>query len=87
MRPQKYQEGFWNGWRQLRSMDDEKCRKEMMAAIKVNHEVTFRCYRLGRIEPKASQAAEIERVFARYGVTKNIWGDDKKGETPKNSKR
>lgn len=69
-----YKEGFRAGFQQLRQMDVEEATKELWEAIGINNRESFRYYLDGRIEPKASQAVAIELVFAKYGITENIWG-------------
>lgn len=71
-----YAAGFWNGYRQLRTIDIPAARAAIKAAIGITNDLTFRNYRYGIIEPKASQAVAIERIFNAYGITTNIWGDD-----------
>lgn len=69
-----YKEGFRAGFQQLRQMDVEGATLELWEAIGINNRESFRYYLDGRIEPKASQAVAIELVFAKYGITENIWG-------------
>ena len=69
-----YNDGFNAGFVQLRIKDKRAATTELWAALGINNRVSFSQYLYGQIEPKASQAAAIENVLAKYGVTKNIWG-------------
>jgi hypothetical protein len=69
-----YKDGFNAGFVQLQVKDTEAATTELWAALGINNRVSFGHYRYGRIEPKASQAADVEKVFHKYGVTQNIWG-------------
>jgi len=72
----KYKEGFNAGWQQLRQKDVAECRKEICKVLGVNNRNSFIYYKNGNIEPKVSQAFEIEKIFKKYGIT-NIWGKGK----------
>lgn len=69
-----YKEGFNAGFIQLQVKDVEAATAELWAALGINNRVSFLQYKTGRQEPKASQAAAVEAVFKKYGVTQNIWG-------------
>ena len=69
-----YKDGFNAGFVQLQVKDVEAATVELWAALGINNRNSFIQYRYGRIEPKASQAAAVEKVFNKYGVSKNIWG-------------
>ena len=71
-----YKDGFNAGFVQLQVKDVEAATAELWAALGINNRTSFIQYRYGKDgkEPKASQAAAIEAVFNKYGVTKNIWG-------------
>lgn len=69
-----YKDGFNAGYIQLRQMDVEDATTELWEALGINNRNSFTQYKTGKIEPKASQAAAVEAVFKKYGVTKNIWG-------------
>lgn len=66
--------GFLNGLKQVKMGEYFECVAELKKALGINNRNSFYCYRDGRQEPKASQAAAITEVFAKYGVTENIWG-------------
>lgn len=74
MKEKNYKEGFRAGFQQLRQMDVKEATAELWKAIGINNRESFRYYLDGKIEPKASQAVAIELVFAKYGITENIWG-------------
>ena len=69
-----YKEGFNAGFQQLRQMDVPEATKELFEALGINNRESWRSYLSGKIEPKASQAVAVELVFAKYGITENIWG-------------
>lgn len=69
-----YKEGFNAGYLQLRQMDVENATSDLWEALGINNRNSFTQYKTGKIEPKASQAAAVEAVFKKYGVTANIWG-------------
>jgi len=66
--------GFRNGLEQVKMGDYQDCVAELWKALGINNRNSFYCYRDGKQEPKASQAAAVTAVFAKYGVTENIWG-------------
>lgn len=68
-----YKDGFALGYRQLRVMDVKNAKQDLWAALGINNRVSFAAYRDGSVEPKASQAAAVEAVFHKYGIT-DIWG-------------
>ncbi len=68
-----YKAGFQRGFSQLSVGDAKAAREELLKALGVNNEISFYNYRRGDIEPKASQAAAVEAVFHKYGIT-DIWG-------------
>lgn len=70
---EKYTAGFHKGWNQLRLMDTQQAQKELMDALGIKNKMSWNKYRNGQIEPKASQAAKVEEVFKKYGIT-NVWG-------------
>ena len=74
MKEKNYKEGFNAGFMQLRQCDVKQATKELWEALGISNRESFRYYRDGKIEPKASQAAAVELVFAKYGITENIWG-------------
>lgn len=66
--------GFRNGLKQVKMGDYQACIADLWAALGINNRNSFYCYRDGKQEPKASQAVAVTEVFAKYGVTENIWG-------------
>lgn len=75
-----YKEGFNAGYRQLQAyallnnFDIKEATAELWAALGINNRNSFSQYKNGEIEPKVGQAAAVEAVFSKYGVTNNIWG-------------
>lgn len=78
----KYKNGFNKGYMQLRQCDVKKAKAEIMEAIGISNEVSFRYYRYGDIEPKAWQADRLAEVFSKYGIS-DIWGEYKNDDNPK----
>jgi hypothetical protein len=70
------QNGFVNGFRQLRVKDVKAATLELWKALGINNRVTFRLYLKGLREMRVSQAYKVEAVFKAYGITKNIWGNE-----------
>jgi len=70
------QNGFVNGFRQLRVKDVKAATLELWKALGINNRVTFRLYLKGLREMRVSQAHNVEAVFKTYGITKNIWGNE-----------
>jgi hypothetical protein len=70
-----YKQGFTKGLLQVRIRDKSEVLKKLRNAIGVINRVSFYQYQYGKVEPKASQAAAIERVFAEYGITE-VWGNE-----------
>ena len=70
------QNGFVNGFRQLRVKDVKAATLELWKALGINNRVTFRLYLKGLREMRVSQAHNVEAVFKADGITKNIWGNE-----------
>ncbi|MDR2009913.1 MAG: hypothetical protein LBQ22_05480 [Bacteroidales bacterium] len=68
-----YKLGFSGGFSQLQLKDISKAQAELYEALGVNNRTSFTQYKNGKIEPKASQAEAVEKVFEKYGITENIW--------------
>jgi hypothetical protein len=73
--PKAFRSGFWRGYGQVQQKDAMRVRGKLFKAlgISLNSPVHFNHYLNGRLEPKASQAQDIEAVFAEYGIT-DVWG-------------
>lgn len=65
---------FQKGWGQVQNKDLDKVREELMAAIHITTPPTWYSRLRGSVEPKDSERAAIEKVFAAYGIT-DIWGE------------
>lgn len=72
----KQAQGFRAGLAQVRIGDYTEVRKALMGALGVANRNSLAAYASGRQEMKVTQAADVERVFNKYGVTENIWGDE-----------
>lgn len=73
-RPKDKQQGFRSGLNQVKVGDYKEVVEELKKALGINNRNSFYAYRDGAIEPKVTQAEAVERVFNRFGVTKDIWG-------------
>jgi hypothetical protein len=74
MEETNYKKGFNKGLGQILTKDLESVKKEAKAALRIKNRNSYYYYRDGKIEPKASQAEALEKVFAKYGIT-DIWGE------------
>ena len=70
----KQAQGFRRGLLQVRMGDFKQVRGELMEALGVRNRTSLAEYASGRRELRVSQAAAVESLFNRYGVT-NIWGE------------
>lgn len=64
---------FWKGWSQVRMKDQVDVRDKIMKALNINTRMAWCQRRLGKVEPKVSEAKAIEEIFAEYGI-KQVWG-------------
>ena len=65
---------FRPGMEQLRYADFPKAKKEIMAVLNITSRSSWAARLRGQVEPKLSEVIIIEKILAKYGVTKNIWG-------------
>ena len=70
----KEQFSFNKGWSQLRQCDISKCRKELMEAFNVTTRAAFLQRLKGNVIPNVLEANNVEKVFAKYGITAE-WGE------------
>lgn len=75
--------GFRRGVSQISPFRINEFRERMMQAMGWTSRQILLDYQNGRREPVRSQAAAIEKVFAEFGVTKNIWGDEPESKADK----
>lgn len=67
--------GFEQGLNLVKFGDYKAVVAELYSVLGINNRTSFAAYKRGAIEPKVSQVAAIESVFAKYGVSKQqIWG-------------
>lgn len=64
---------FLKGWNKVLQKDAKEVREKLMCALCITTNPGFLLRLRGRVEPKVSEAAAIEAVFAEYGIT-DIWG-------------
>ena len=65
---------FKKGWNQLKLVDMNKCRSKIMDALGLTTLPPFYQRLNGKVEPKVTEAAAIESIFAEYGIT-DIWSE------------
>lgn len=65
---------FNKGLSLIRQGDAPIIKEKIMKALKITTRAAWWQRRNGIVEPKVSEAAAIERIFAEYGV-KEVWGD------------
>jgi len=65
---------FVNGYGQIRKKDITAFKKEVLTELGYTTWTAFYQRLHGRIDLTVREKEIIERVFAKYGVTKNIWG-------------
>lgn len=63
---------FRNGYMQLRQADAESFRNDFMSEFNCVY-ATFLSRLNGKIDMKLSQVEKINELFAKYGITENIW--------------
>jgi hypothetical protein len=74
-----YRQGFRKGYSQIKHVDYLNFKREALIALGLAEKSTIQLYnyRDGKVEPKISNALELEKVFEKYGVSKNeIWGTE-----------
>ena len=64
---------FWRGWEQVRTGDRKAVRAKLMDAMGISSRRQFQARLRGDHEPKVTEHAAIERVFAEYGII-DVWG-------------
>lgn len=65
---------FEKGYDQVPGGKQKAFKAEIMAAIKITtHQAWMRRLR-GITIPRVDEKKAIEAIFAKYGITKNIWG-------------
>jgi hypothetical protein len=65
---------FKKGFSQVMQKDAVDVRAEIMTALNITTRSSWSARLNGNVEPKVSEAQEIERIFAKYGVT-DVWGE------------
>jgi len=65
---------FKKGFSQVMQKDAVDVRAEIMTALNITTRSSWAARLNGNVEPKVSEAQEIERIFAKYGVT-DVWGE------------
>ena len=73
-------DSFRRGWLQVRMMDSEVVKADIMNALGVISEPTWKQRLYGYVQPRKSEAERIVAVFAKYGIT-DVWGFEKQKVT------
>lgn len=68
------QYSFKRGWNQLRGIDRPAVKEEIMDSLGITTKQSWYQRLNGEIEPKVSEAAAIEKAFAKKRITK-VWGE------------
>ena len=67
--------GFKRGLAHVKTGDYKACVSDLYGALGINNRTSFYFYLNGKSELKATQAAAVIQVFAKYGVSeRNIFG-------------
>jgi protoheme ferro-lyase len=67
---------FKKGFNQVQAGVQKQVRRELMEVLSITSRPGFIARLKGKIEPKVTEAAAIEAVFARHGVPKSkVWGE------------
>lgn len=67
---------FKRGYSQVQNKDLSNVKREIMQALEIKTRPSWAARLNGQVEPKVSEAAAIESVFAKYGIS-DVWGVDK----------
>lgn len=65
---------FKKGWDKLPNSKTREVKSKIMVALKMKVASSFYSRLYGKVEPKISEARQIEDIFKEYGVT-DIWGE------------
>lgn len=66
---------FQRGYSQVRLKDLKEVKSELMSALNITTQVSWTGRIRGKVIPKIDEAAKIEQVFAKYGIT-DVWGEE-----------
>lgn len=66
---------FKKGWSQIRQKDMDEVRGKIMKALNILSKPSFYNRLNGSVEPKISEAKDIEQIFNEFGITE-IWDED-----------
>lgn len=64
---------FKHGYSQVQNKDLSNVKQEIMKALDITTRPAWAARLNGQVEPKVSEAAAIESIFAKYGI-KEVWG-------------
>ena len=67
---------FWNGYNQIARRDLFKFKEEIMQAVGCKTRTSFYQKLHGQENLRVWEKEAIDAVFKKYGITKNIWGND-----------
>lgn len=64
---------FQKGFSLVKQKDAANVRAEIMEALGITTRSSWGARLNGTVEPKVSEAQQIEAIFAKYGI-KDVWG-------------
>ena len=64
---------FKGAFDRLRACDQPKVRKEIMEALKIKTSMAWSLRIRGLVMPTVKNYKDIEDIFKKYGIKKNIW--------------
>lgn len=65
---------FQKGYSQVKKKDLANVKREIMELLGITTRPSWSARLNGRVEPKVSEAAAIEKIFAKHGI-KEVWGE------------
>lgn len=66
---------FQRGFSQVRQKDVANVKAEIMTALGIATRSSWAARLNGAVEPKVSEAHQIEEIFAKYGINE-VWGTE-----------
>jgi hypothetical protein len=73
---EKREWSFQKGWGQVQNRDSKAVKAQIMRALNLKTRVGWGDRMWGRIEPRISEVAKIEEIFAEYDI-QDVWGKTK----------
>lgn len=66
---------FQRGFSQVMQKDVANVRAEIMTVLDITTRSSWSARLNGAVEPKVSEAQQIEAIFAKYGIN-DVWGSE-----------